>query len=363
MENKSVFILNYAAHYRQFIFKKINDELNADFYFGDIANSSVKKMDYSELSNFKKELKTIKVGPFLWYRGSVGLVLKPYKNIILTGDPMIVSNWFILILGIFLRKKIFLWTHGWYGREAGIRSFIKLLYFKLANTLLVYGEYSQKLLLEKGFKKDNVVVIYNSLDYENQTLIKKDLYKTNVFKDKFNNNDPVLFYIGRIQKSKKLDLILDAMLQLSLRGIATNLVIVGAKEESYDFEKEISQRKLQQSVWLVGPVYKEIEIAHYIYNADVCVSPGNIGLTALHSLIYETPVVTHSNFSKQMPEFETVVDGVNGAFFKEDDLNDLVKTIEKVLLIKNSSEKDFSDIIHEKWNPKNQIDILKKIII
>ena len=129
MKNKSVFILNYASHYRISIFKKINNDLNADFYFGDIPNSSIKKIDYKDLSNFKKEFKTSKIKSFFWYNGSYKLVFKSYQNFILTGDPQILSNWLILILARILGKKTYLWTHGLYGKETFLKGLIKKIYF------------------------------------------------------------------------------------------------------------------------------------------------------------------------------------------------------------------------------------------
>ena len=44
------------------------------------------------------------------------------------------------------------------------------------------------------------------------------------------------------------------------------------------------------------------------------VSPGNVGLTAIHSLSYGTPVLTHNNFNNQMPEVESIQPGFNGYF-------------------------------------------------
>lgn len=356
---KTVFILNYAPHYREFIFRKIDKELNADLYFGNIPNSSIKKMNYFSLNNFKKEFKTIKYKSLYYYIGSVKTIFKPYTNYVLTGDPQIISNWLILLLGLLLRKNVYLWTHGWYGNEKGIKKIIKKTYFKLAKKLLLYGEYSKKLLIKEGFKEEKLLVIYNSLDYESQLEIKKTLIKTEIYPNYFKNNYPTLFYIGRIQESKKLEQILEAMVLLKKKKLNTNLAIVGGEDGNYNFRKKISEKKLENNVWLIGPVYEEKDIANYIYNANVCISPGNIGLTALHSLIYKTPVITHNNFQNQMPEFETIIEGVNGYFFEENNINDLAKKIEQIL---NSSFDSFkiSEPIDKFWNPINQIKMLKK---
>jgi len=358
MESNIAFVLNYAPHYREFILKKIDQELNADLYFGNIPNSSIKKLDYNELRNFKKELKTLKFKNIYWYVGSLQVVFKPYKKIILTGDPQILSNWLILIIGKILGKKVYLWTHGWYGKEEGLKKYIKKIYFKLAHVLFLYGEYSKQLLINEGFNANKLIVIYNSLDYENQILIKKQLIKSNVYSNYFMNEDPVLFYIGRIQESKKLEQILDAMIILKTDNIETNLVIVGGSDSHYNFKEKIRDRNLEDKVWLVGPVYNEEDIAKYIYNANVCISPGNIGLTALHALIYDTPIITHNNFAYQMPEFETITDFENGLFFQENDTKDLADKI-KLILNLNLHQNNLSNIIHEKWNPIKQIKIFK----
>ena len=49
--------------------------------------------------------------------------------------------------------------------------------------------------------------------------------------------------------------------------------------------------------------------------SDLTVSPGNIGLTAIHSLSYGTPVCSHSNFNNQMPESEAIINFEKWFFF------------------------------------------------
>lgn len=355
----NVFMLNYASHYRKFIFQKIGKELNADLYFGNIPNSSIKKIDYNSLNSFKKEFLTIKCKSFFWYFGSLSLLFKPYKNFVLTGDPQILSNWIVLIFGKIFGKKIYLWTHGWYGRENGGKKFLKKTYFKLAHKLFLYGNYSRELLINEGFDPDNLIVIYNSLDYERQIEIRSSLYKSNLYSSYFKNENPILFYIGRIQESKKLDLVLQAIQLLNSKGVYMNLAIIGNEDLGYNFKRMISELNLEKQVWLVGGKYDELEIAHYIYNADLCVSPGNIGLTALHSLVYGTPIITHDNPCNQMPEFESLVSGVNGCFFEEDNVIDLAKKIEYIIS-KNLPKEDCYKEIDVKWNPNNQIEIFKK---
>jgi len=63
--------------------------------------------------------------------------------------------------------------------------------------------------------------------------------------------------------------------------------------------------------------------------SDICVAPGEVGLTAMHSLIYGTPVVTHNDYTRQMPEFEAIEEHKSGAFFDYGNLSSLVCKLEQ----------------------------------
>ncbi len=118
---------------------------------------------------------------------------------------------------------------------------------------------------------------------------------------------------------KKLDLLLEAINSINEETPKINLIIIGDGPERKDLEiKGISGIENQ---WLhfTGACYDEEEIGKYLSKSDLCVSPGNVGLTAVHSLSFGTPVCTHDNMSNQMPEAGAIQDGYNGFFFREND--------------------------------------------
>src|SRR5690606_19217293 len=101
-----------------------------------------------------------------------------------------------------------------------------------ANHLLLYGNYSKNILVNLGFNKDKIEVIYNSLDYDGQRYIRESIdKKNNVLRDYFNNNYPNIIYIGRIQKVKKIKLLIDAIYKLKESNINVNLILVGKDSE------------------------------------------------------------------------------------------------------------------------------------
>ena len=103
-----------------------------------------------------------------------------------------------------------------------------------------------------------------------------------------------------------------------------------------------------------------------IYNADLCVSPGNVGLTAMHSLAYGTPVITHNDFGHQMPEFEAIHEGINGTFFKEGNVESLAESIVQWSEEKKEKRDEVRHACYEEidtqWTPDFQINTIMSYI-
>ena len=361
-------IFNYAPHYRLPIYKEMDSQLNCDFYFGDSVEGKIKKLNYSELKGFKKEIRNVKLKfkYFKWQKNVIFLPFKKnYKYFILTGDTSYLSSLFILLFCRLQNKKVYLWMHGIYKKPSLKTKIIDFPFFILANHLLLYGNYAKKILLNEGFQEKKISVIYNSLDYKNQKKIRLDLKKTNIYTKHFGNNYPVMLYIGRIQKIKKIDQIIEALNILKQKNSIINLIIIGHDDENVGLRDLVNHYHLNDQVWFFGDSYNENMNAELIFNADLCVSPGNIGLTAIHSMTYGTPCITHNDFSKQMPEFEIIENNKTGLFYKKDDILDLSDKIYHWICDKTDREKIRDACYHkidEFYNPDYQIELLKKIL-
>ena len=358
-------IYNFAQHYREGIFSKL-DNLSCDFYFGN-KTDDIKKIDYSNLKNFKGELNNIYLlKNIYWQTGAISLLFKNYSKYIFLGEFYCISTWIFLILASITKKKVFLWTHGWYGNEGFLKKIIKKIFFRFSDGLFLYGNYAKSLMIEQGFKKEKLHVIFNSLNYEKQFLLRSKLKSTNIYKDYFQNSNPVLIFIGRLNKVKKLEMILNAIKNLNKKGLRLNLIFIGQGDQK-KFLKDMSKKlKIKSQVWFYGSVYNEVEIAELVYNADICVSPGNVGLTAMHSLVYGTPVITNNDFKSQMPEFEAIKQNKTGNFFLNNDLKSLESVIFDWIKINLDNRKNIREfcykVIDEKYNPNYQLKVIKKAL-
>ncbi|GHU68147.1 hypothetical protein FACS189413_04360 [Bacteroidia bacterium] len=344
----------------------MDKELECDFVFGDTM-SDVKKMDYSLLFHFKKEVRNRKLfRRFTWQQGVVPLLRENYTHYIMLGDVAYLSTWAMIILARVFGKKMYLWSHGWYGKESKLRLLItKFLFFNLPTGIFLYGNYARSLMIEAGLDARKLHVIYNSLDYDTQIEIRRNCKSSPIYERYFQNSHKTLIFVGRLTKVKRLDILLHAVSELNKMHLKFNLVLIGTGEMQHELISLTNELKIKEYVWFYGASYNEKELSELIYNADLCVAPGNVGLTAIHSMTYGTPVVTHNNFPYQMPEFEAIEKGITGNFFEYNDGLSLVETIQK--WFEKDPDRNFIrekcyEVIDTKYNPHVQLETIKSVL-
>ena len=363
---KICIIDNMASLYRAGIYKKIDDEFECEWYFGrpfsgikGLPLEFFKHAEYTENSTFLRKP--------LYRQSKVSKLLhdKRYDAIVVIGEITNVSLWWGMLLHkcFFKKPKVFYWTHGMLRVRKQPRLFFDKVFYHLADEIFTYGDKAKEIMVGQGFESNRIHPIHNSLDYDTQVLL-RDNY-SNIYRSHFKNNNYTLLFIGRLTKVKKLHMIIDAIAILNNRGLQLNCVYIGDGPVKDSLQKLASQRKVQDQVWFYGPCYDEKEKSILIANADLCVAPGNIGLTAMDSLVYGTPAITMDNFGKQMPEHEAIKDGITGTFFKEDNVEDLAGKIEQWFADhcdRNAIRENCYKEIDEYWTPEYQMNVLKEFL-
>ena len=115
---KLCLIYNSAPHYRKGIFLLLDKEFDCDYLFGE-SLGDIKQMDTTKLRGRVTKVKNrFFVGAFYWQPGVQRLLTKSYDTYLILGDYHCLSTWlFCMRARLFHRKKrIYFWTHGWYGR-------------------------------------------------------------------------------------------------------------------------------------------------------------------------------------------------------------------------------------------------------
>ena len=337
LKNGRVAVLyHYFAHYREPINLELIEE--GDFryeFFGDTDNhnSGIKLTTAFPDDRFHK-VKGRFVGPFFLQSGAIRMALSPkYKALILLGNPKWPTTWIAAILGRLTGKRVLFWAHGWLKVERGNQRRIRNALYKLGNALLVYGHRAKTIgVNHMGFKPSFIHVIYNSLDTKSQDTVRATISNEDVSSKRAElfpgrEDIPVIINVTRLNKHKRLDMLLEAASKIEANGTKVNILIVGDGEHKPELEA-LAQRLNLHCVF-TSAVYDERELARMIMSAHVTVMPGPVGLTAMHSLAYGTPVITNDDLDAQMPEYEAIVKGISGDFYKAGDTDDLAHTIER----------------------------------
>ncbi len=368
---------NYAPLYRESVYRKIDETFDVQFYFGKdlgMGANTIEKIDYSLFKKSPIEFENkIILRKILWRTKLLGLAFKKYDTFILTGD-LSYSYIPFVILGHILGKRIYGWGHGpkFLEQERNKKPLHYILnaiykwFLKRLNGFFTYGEKGRNRMIELGFDGSKLYPIFNSLNTGTDAE-KNKLLKSSVYQEHFNNDFPTILFIGRLTPVKKLDWLLKCLKYLEKDEVFCNLIIIGDGTEKEKLINLTSEFKLHNRVWFYGKCHDENILKSLLYNADVCVSPGDVGLTVIHAMTYGLPTISHDDFNTQMPEYETILNGRTGYLYKKDDFTDFCDKI-KLWLTTYTSQREIVrlncyDIINTKFNSNNQIEVLKKVLL
>lgn len=369
------FFMHIAPHYREAIWKQllVYNKWETHFYYGDCLNG-IKPIDFQQedFSAYQNRLHKVKnfwwrKEILLWQSNVISECLKGgFDFAVFTSEMSRASTWIAATICRFRGIKVIFWAHGLYGDEKGLKLRLKKFFYRLPHKFVLYERRAKKILIKHGFSPDNLYVVFNSLDYDTQKVLFDKIHRmkrNGTFESLKNPDLPVVIFIGRLTKVKKLHLLIEAINQINSRETKVNLMIIGDGPEKSNLV-EIGETGVQNKwIHFTGACYDEEIIAKYLYMSDLCVSPGDVGLTGIHSLSFGTPVGTHDNMFNQMPEAEAVQENYNGFFFKENDVTDLKNKIEYWI---NNSDRELTrtnsrDIIDKYYNPSYQLSVFKRV--
>lgn len=367
-QKKLCIIYNTAPRYREAIFRAIDKEYDCDWYFGETKND-IKEMDTSVLRHVKYYKTIGNSTRYYWKRGMLRLLFKrEYQNFFILAESRSITDWlfFLLAFTFFPKKKFYIWTHGWYGKETKFEKNMKLWLFRHVDGSFVYGNYARNLLIENNIPAERLFIIHNSLHYDQQLYIRQNIKSSTIYTEHFECKWPVIIFIGRLTKVKQLDMLVDAVAKLKKNGENYNLVFIGDGVEGNRLKEKVKGLGIEKQVWFYGACYDENTNAELIYNADLCVAPGNVGLTAMHTMVFGTPVISHNNFIWQMPEFEAIHPGETGDFFEYGNLESLQDAISRWFVNKKDKRNEVRFACYKEidtqWNPQFQMEQIRRYL-
>jgi 1,2-diacylglycerol 3-alpha-glucosyltransferase len=323
------------AHYRVALLRELRLSTTFDYFlFADTHDriGTVPALNLSADPQFTAARCQRVFRNLIWQKGTIMPTLfGAFDAYILEGDANHLSSWLGAVFARLRRRRILFWTHGWTRTDAGIKRLIRRSFYRLGHGLLLYGDRAKSIGTKFGFAADALYVMYNSLDFDHQQLLLANIgseqrvaLRVRLFGDA---ESPIVIATARLTAKKRFDLLVRALGVVGRRGGQVNLLVVGDGPDRQALEA-LAQEEGVHAVF-TGACYDENRLAEFFACATVTVSPGEVGLTCMHSLGYGVPVITHNDADHQMPEWEAVLPGVTGDIFEKDNAADLAEKIER----------------------------------
>jgi glycosyltransferase involved in cell wall biosynthesis len=285
------------------------------------------------------------------------------QAVVIHGAPNWPDTWLMAIAARLFGKRVAFWSHGWLKSERPIKRVIRNIYFGLANIVMVYGARSKRLAAISGFPEERVVPIVNSLDTAASETVYQNLAIEGAFSVRQRLGVPVdsvlLVCVARLTAACSFHLVIDALETIKITRGPVTFALIGDGPERGNLERIAKEQG--HDVRFLGEMYDEATIGSWIYAADLCVSPGKIGLSAMHALAYGTPAITHDDYDCQMPEFEAIEEGVSGSFFERDSVESLSQCICNWL--DRSADRQLvrdrcRSVIFDRYTPDRQLEMI-----
>jgi len=184
------------------------------------------------------------------------------------------------------------------------------------------AEYTQLM----GVDGEKISVIYNGMDIESF----RNLPEYGRFKEKHGIEGKMILYLGRIHKSKGIDIVINAYSKL-IKEINDDIVfVIAGSDDRYkaELEKLIKKLNLRDKIKFTGFVDEREKISAYV-DADLFVHTvrymGGVGLTPLEAILCDTPIIITDECG------ELVKEAGCGFLVKYGDVHDLKEKMKLLL--------------------------------
>lgn len=310
-------------------------------------------------------------GPVLkileWQPEAVKIVLREDVDVVISHGLFSLSNLLVRVICRLRGIPVIEWTLGLKTEERGLRWFLANLYYRQAAAFLFYGKFARDFFVRHGYDPTKLFIVYNSLDHEKQVVVRQSVTEQTRASCRAEcgatrDEDRLVFDSCRLEKDKRLDMLIEAVAILKKRGRTVFLVLIGEGLEGQRLEELSRAEKVADRVRFYGACYDEDKLGVLVSASDLCVVPGEVGLTAMHSLVYGTPVLTCENTrGRHGPEVEAIVRGKTGEFFRDGDVEDLANQMEQMLYpspCKARMSAACMEIIDRCYTPKYQEQVI-----
>lgn len=219
-------------------------------------------------------------------------------------------------------------------------------FYKMVDATMIYASHGFAIQEGFGIKRENIFLTYNSPDTEKIAETRQRLMEEGVSV----SNPKRILHLGRLVKWKRVDLLIEAVSQLSASHDTIELCIIGSGPEEENLKTLARLKAPDGRVKFLGAIYDSEALAREIISSAIYVLGGMGGLSINEAMAYGLPVICSRCDGT---EKDLITDGASGLFFKEGDSADLALKIEMLLndpVKSQSMGKNALAVIQEKVN-------------
>jgi glycosyltransferase involved in cell wall biosynthesis len=270
----------------------------------------------------------------VWQRLPVLRLWRDFDIYVFYGNPRLVSSVLWATLFRLLGRRVILQGQMHSSGASPLTERLRLAWWRLFNTVLVYTDREAEMLKLTGFAGKRVVGLNNGLDQQEIEVAKAAWPAERLATWQAEHGlsgRPILLSVSRLVPEKQFEFVLNALAALVRQVPDLLWCVIGDGRARADLEVLTQELGLAGHVRWLGAIYKESVLAPWFLSSLALVHPSGIGLTLLHAFGYGVPVVVHDNTENHWPEIAAFEDGRNGLSFAEGDAGAFCGAVARLL--------------------------------
>jgi len=241
--------------------------------------------------------------------------IRPESVILFTG---LRSLWLFPVLAALKVSgiKVVYWGHGINLQKKDSLRSVYSLYHELCDAIILYGEHLRRYI--RARLQSKVFVANNTLNTNELPAISRP--KREILNEHGIGTTKNIICVGRLQRRKRVEHLLDAFLKLNSNEFG--LILVGPDPEGLLTSMD------HPRIFKMGPLYGK-PAYELLYASDVCCIPGAVGLSIVDGFYYGLPLVTED--VDHGPEIMYLKNGLNGYIVPAGDIEALAEGVRELL--------------------------------
>jgi glycosyltransferase involved in cell wall biosynthesis len=319
MTKRVLIIQRILTHYRQPFFEGLRKALAKEgvelsLLYGKSAEGQDKKKDEIDIEWATYiPTKAIKIGPLeLFWQPALPYLANKDLVIVEQANKNLI-NYYLTLRSKLRGKKFAYWGHG-LNRQTNpndLRNRFKRLFINSPDWWFAYTSQVKGFIAAQGYPAARITAVENAIDTSELLKHKAAITpETLAEKRKSLNLGPeskVGLYVGGMYAEKRIDFLLEAVIEIKKLVPEFHLVAVGSGADAGKFEAAAAKHD-----WIhyAGPQFGEEKVKYFLLS-DVFLMPGLVGLAVVDTFALETPLIT-TDYPFHSPEIGYLEHGVNG---------------------------------------------------